>query len=134
MKRQVTRRAVIVLLIVALVPGLSLAQAQMVPMNSAHGLKPINVKTYPILFKGHQAVRVTDTAPAGTGDKGRLAILRDTEFQSGTIEVDLAGEVGPGAAGSARGFVGIAFRVAPDGSREHTTRGSFALLLAEDDR
>jgi hypothetical protein len=80
-------------------------------------LKPINVKTDPIPFKGHQAVRVTDTAPAGTGDEGRLAILRDTEFQSGTIEVDLAGEVGPGAAGGARGFVGIAFRVAPDGSR-----------------
>src|SRR4029453_15644014 len=63
------------------------------------------------------AVRVTDTAPAGTGDEGRLAILKDTEFQSGTIEVELAGEVGPGAAGGARGFVGIAFRVAPDGSR-----------------
>ena len=73
MKRQVTCRAVIVLLIVALVPGLSLAQAQMVPMDPAHGLKPINVKTDPIPFKGHQAVRVTDTAPAGTGDEGRLA-------------------------------------------------------------
>ena len=117
MKRHVTCRAVIVLLIVALVPGLSLAQVQTVPMDPAHGLKPINVKTDPIPFKGHQAVRVTDTAPAGTGDEGRLAILRDTEFQSGTIEVDLAGEVGPGAAGGARGFVGIAFRVAPDGSR-----------------
>jgi hypothetical protein len=86
-------------------------------MDTAHGLAPINVKTDQVTFKGQQAVRVTDTAPAGTGDEGRLAILTNTDFQSGTIEVDLAGEVGPGAAEGARGFVGIAFRVAPDGTR-----------------
>src|SRR5580765_1148634 len=50
-KRQVTCRAVIVLLIVALIPGLPLAQAQTVPMDPAHGLKPINVKTDPIPVK-----------------------------------------------------------------------------------
>jgi len=86
-------------------------------MDPAHGLTPINVKTDQVTFKRQQAVRVTDTAPARTGDEGRLAILTDQEFQSGTIEVDLAGEVSPGAAEGARGFVGIAFRVAPDGTR-----------------
>lgn len=116
MPRQPTCLVIIVLLL-AMIPGQARAQAQKVQMDPAHGLKPINVKTDPVTFKGQPAVRVTDTAPAGTGDEGRLVILTDTEFESGTIEVDLAGEVGPGAAGGARGFVGVAFRVAPDGSR-----------------
>ena len=117
MKKPLMCLLVIAILGVALIPGPSLAQAQKVPRDPAHGLTPINVKTDQVTFKGQQAVRVTDTAPAGTGDEGRLAILTDPEFQSGTIEVDVAGEVGPGAAEGARGFVGIAFRVAPDGTR-----------------
>ena len=117
MKKPLMCLLVIAILGVALIPGPSRAQAQKVPMDPAHGLAPLNVKTDQVTFKGQQAVRVTDTAPAGTGDEGRLAILTDPEFQSGTIEVDVAGEVGPGAAEGARGFVGIAFRVAPDGTR-----------------
>src|SRR5262249_580620 len=35
----------------------------------------------------------------------------------GTIEVDLTGDTAPDAAENLRGFVGIAFRVAPDASR-----------------
>jgi hypothetical protein len=117
MKRLVMCLAVVAILGVAFIPGPSPAQPQKVPMDTAHGLAPINVKTDQVTFKGQQAVRVTDTAPAGIGDEGRLAILTDTDFQSGTIEVDVAGEVGPGAAEGARGFVGIAFRVGPDGTR-----------------
>ena len=56
-------------------------------------------------------------AKPGSGDEGRLVILPKTEFQDGVIEVDLAGEPGPGAAEGARGFVGVAFRVAADQSR-----------------
>ena len=60
---------------------------------------------------------MTDTAPGNTGDEGRLAILPRTEFEDGSIEVDLAGEPAVGAAAGARGFAGVAFRVAPDGPR-----------------
>jgi uncharacterized protein (DUF433 family) len=104
-------------LLVSIVPGLSQAQQQSIPLDSINGLKLVNVKAEPVTFKGRQALRVTDTAAMGTGDEARLAILTGTEFQDGIIEVDLAGELAPGAAQSARGFVGIAFRVAPDGSR-----------------
>jgi len=86
MKKPLMCLLVIAILGVALIPGPSLAQAQKVPRDPAHGLTPINVKTDQVTFKGQQAVRVTDTAPAGTGDEGRLAILTDPEFQSGTIE------------------------------------------------
>jgi hypothetical protein len=42
---------------------------------------------------------VTDAAAEGTGDEGRLAILTNTGFQSGTIEVEVAVAAAPGAAG-----------------------------------
>jgi len=87
------------------------------PLDSVNGLKLINVKAENVVFKGRKAVRVSDAAKPGTGDEGRLAVLSDVEFQDGTIEVDLAGEPGPNAGEGARGFVGIAFRVAADESR-----------------
>jgi hypothetical protein len=105
---------------VVLVRGVSeRAQARMerIPLDSAAGLKLVNVKVEPVTFKGRPALRVTDAAPPSAGDEARLAILTKTEFQDGTIDVDLAGEPMPGAFEGARGFVGIAFRVAPDGSR-----------------
>lgn len=45
---------------------------------------------------------------------GQLALVRDLEFASGTIEVELAGAPDVGAGQDARGFVGIAFRVQED--------------------
>lgn len=93
------------------------ARAQKTSVDLTDQLKPMNVKTEMVTFKRRKALRVNDTAPAGTGDEGRLVILQKTEFQDGIIEVDLAGEPGPGAGEGARGFVGIAFRVAADASR-----------------
>jgi hypothetical protein len=45
---------------------------------------------------------------------GQLALIQELEFSSGTIEVELAGAPESGAGESARGFVGIAFRVQED--------------------
>ena len=101
----------ILVLFISAIPGLSLMQTTQIPLNSTDGLKLINVKAEAVTFKGRQALRVTDTASAATGDEGRLAILTKTDFQDGIIEVDLAGEVAPNAVEGARGFVGLAFRV-----------------------
>ncbi|MCL4467278.1 MAG: hypothetical protein M1401_07510 [Chloroflexi bacterium] len=66
-------------------------------------------------YKGRKALRVTDALPGGAeGNEDRLVVLGQTDFQDGVIEVELAGEPGPGAPGLARGFVGIAFHIAPD--------------------
>ena len=93
------------------------AQAQTISLDTPDQLKPVNVKVENVTFKGRKAVRVVDAAPAGAGDEGRLVVLTKTDFQDGVIEVDLTGEPGPGAPEGARGFVGIAFRVAADASR-----------------
>jgi 3-keto-disaccharide hydrolase len=92
-------------------------QAQKISLDSPEQLKLLNVKAETVTFKGRKALRVLDAAPAGAGDEGRLVVLPKTEFQDGVIEFDLAGEPGPGAPEGARGFVGLAFRVAPDASR-----------------
>lgn len=92
-------------------------QAQTISLDAPNQLKPVNVKIENVTFKGRKALRVSDAAPAGLGDEGRLVVLTNTDFQDGIIELDLAGEPGPNAGEGARGFVGVAFRVAPDQSR-----------------
>ena len=109
--------ATLVLLVSAL-PSRAQTQAKAIPLGSLEGLKAHKVKAEPVTFRGRGALRVTDAvSTAGAGDEDRLVILTGTTFQDGVIEVDLAGEPGPGASEQARGFVGVAFRVAPDVSR-----------------
>jgi len=92
-------------------------QAQTMSLDALDQLKLVNVKAEKVTFKGRKALRVSDPAAAGAGDQEQLVILSKTDFQDGIIEVDLAGEPGSNAGEGARGFVGIAFRVAADASR-----------------
>jgi len=92
-------------------------QAQTISLDALDQLKLVNVKAEKVTFKGRKALRVSDPAAAGAGDQEQLVILSKTDFQDGIIEVDLAGEPGSNAGEGARGFVGIAFRVAADASR-----------------
>src|ERR1700754_4116662 len=55
--------------------------------------------------------------PAG-GSEDQLAVLSDSAgFQNGSIELELSGQPAVAAGEGARGFVGVAFRVAADVSR-----------------
>ena len=92
-------------------------QAQTISLDAMDQIKLVNVKAEKVTFKGRKALRVSDPAAAGAGDQEQLVILSKTDFQDGIIEVDLAGEPGSNAGEGARGFVGIAFRVAADASR-----------------
>ena len=113
-----SRRALSAMLsIFAIATALAGVQAQTISLDSPDQLKLVKVKAETVTFKGRKALQVRDAAPPETGDEGRLVILPKTDFQNGVIEVDLAGEPGPGAGEGARGFVGVAFRVAPDQSR-----------------
>lgn len=103
--------------ILVIISATAAYQTQTISLDSPDQLKPVNVKIESVSFKGRKALRVSDAAPAGLGDEGRLVVLTKTDFQDGIIEVDLAGEPGPNAGEGARGFVGVAFRVAPDQSR-----------------
>mgnify|MGYP002631524579 CR=1 FL=1 len=85
-----------------------------VALEAGESIRLINVTAENVVFENRPALRLVDTAPAGAGDNGRLALLPMTEFKDGIIELNVAGEPGPGASQAARGFVGVAFRVAPN--------------------
>lgn len=75
-----------------------------------------NVKAEPAVYRGRNATRVTDAAPPNVNDAERLAVMKETSFQNGVIDIDLAGDTAPDAPPEFRGFVGIAFRVSADAS------------------
>lgn len=62
-------------------------------------------------YKGKAALHLTDLAPDGAAT---LVPLGTGNFQNGTITADIAGQPRKGAPEYARGFVGIAFRVADE--------------------
>jgi len=87
-----------------IVPALS--QEQVFPLHSAAGLVPINVKIESVEYQGKKAIRVL-----GTPGNPQIALVKGSSFLNGTIEAEIAGKPRDGADSTARGFVGIAFRV-----------------------
>lgn len=76
----------------------------------------INVEPSVVDDQGRQALRSAASA-AHEGRPGGMAILKETEFGGGGIEIDLAGEAGPCADAGARGFAGAQVR------RNHCVQG-----------
>jgi hypothetical protein len=99
------------------VPFVPLLFAETLSLDSPNGLKLTNVLAESATFKGRKAVRITDNAPPTTNDAGRLALVPNTSFQDGIIEVDMTGDLMPNVSQAARGFVGMVFRATADGSR-----------------
>ncbi|KAA6457229.1 hypothetical protein DYQ86_23140 [Acidobacteria bacterium AB60] len=114
MARMLRRCQLLAFLVVSAPAIYPLAAAQSFPLDSAKGLEPIGVSIQPVTYQGRKAVRLTELA-ASQG--GGVAVLSAASFHDGVLEVELAGKPAQGASGDARGFVGIAFRTAPDASR-----------------
>jgi hypothetical protein len=80
----------------------------------------IGVKASVVEHRGKTALKLTQAEPGkarAANDPGTIAILRNSKLQHGEIELDLAGQPGAGASSTARGFVGVAFRVQGAGER-----------------
>lgn len=80
-------------------------------------LEAKNVSIAPINFRGRTAIQVIAKADAANATS--YAVVKGASFRDGTIEVDLAGQPAAGAGAAARGFIGIAFRMQPDGRYEY---------------
>jgi len=76
-----------------------------------------NVAIAQASFKGRSAVQLIAAPDAANASS--YAVVKDTSFLNGTIEVDLAGQPAAGAGAGARGFIGIAFRIQADGRYEY---------------
>jgi hypothetical protein len=101
---------------VLLLPTLLLAQTARYPLQSAAGLRPLNVVAEPATLQGKKGIKVLASleslAPGANVET--LLVIDDLTFGDGSIEAEIAGDVRTGAPEGARGFVGIAFRVQSD--------------------
>jgi hypothetical protein len=85
------------------------------PLNSRSGLELHGVEATLVKYRGRSALRLTEADQVAEGPA--IAILTSTEFADGVIETAVAGDRRAGAPEAMRGFVGIAFRVAPEGAQ-----------------
>jgi len=108
----------IVILTLVVSAGFTQVKKAIISLDNPSEMQPRNVKMEQVTYKGRKALRVTDAAPANVADGIQLVILNKTEFQDGVIEIDLAGELNTNAGSNARGFVGVAFRVASDAAKD----------------
>jgi hypothetical protein len=88
-----------------------------IALDNPSEMQPRKVKVEQVTYKGRKALRVTDAATGNVTDGVQLVVLNKTEFQDGVIEIELAGEPAATAGAGARGFVGMAFRVAPEAAK-----------------
>ena len=102
--------------------GLSFALSFLV--NSARAqeiaLKPASLTPYQVAvtatdYKGKQAIVLE--MPGMPNNEKTVAVLKDIDFHNGTIEATISGQPRANSGEGARGFVGIAFRVAADTSK-----------------
>jgi len=96
---------------------LSLLLAVPLAAQSVDRLEGKNVSIAKTNFKGRDAIQVIAAPDAANATS--YAVVKDVSFRDGVIEVDLAGQPAAGAGSGARGFIGIAFRLQPDGRYEY---------------
>jgi hypothetical protein len=88
------------------------AFASPAPAQTVDQLIPHNVKLESVDYHGKRAIKMMETGEVANGEA--YAVVKDTVFHNGAIEVELAGLPAGGAAAGARGFIGIAFRLQND--------------------
>lgn len=84
-------------------------------LAAASELELHHVKAESVTYRGRSAVRLIEDIENPTNTHS-IAVLRGLNFRDGVIEAEIAGSPMEGAFEGARGFVGIAFRVQPQGS------------------
>ncbi|WP_018621492.1 hypothetical protein [Spirosoma luteum] len=88
-------------------------------LNSLGGILPVKAQVSVETYLGKVSVRVVDSVMANNtaGSEVTHAKIRNQRFHNGSIELELAAKPLATAGEAARGFVGIAFRMADDESK-----------------
>jgi len=91
-------------------------RARTFQLTSLSELELHHVEAELVSYRGRHAVRLVEQEAPITDDHA-LAILSGSDFKDGVIEAEIAGAPRQDAPQDMRGFVGLAFRVQPHGSR-----------------
>jgi hypothetical protein len=111
-------------MVALMAPRAAARQAKNLPLETAAGLRLVNVTAEPVALDGKKGVRVTVSedalrkaktmSPEEQAAFQTLAVVEGVEFTNGVIEAEIAGAPAPDAGEGARGFVGIVFRLQSD--------------------
>ncbi len=82
-------------------------------LDTLAGLELRNVAAEHVTYRGKRALRLIEPEVG----QGGIAILSGSDFTDGVVETEIAGALRPDAPQDMRGFVGIAFRVQPEGAQ-----------------
>ncbi|HMI53258.1 MAG TPA: hypothetical protein VK525_17220 [Candidatus Saccharimonadales bacterium] len=86
-------------------------------LDSAAGLELIHATAQVVNYRGRQALHLSPTPGQDPGTGSMMALVAGSDFRDGMIEVDLAGRPVTAMDPTARGFVGLVFRVQERGAR-----------------
>ncbi len=92
-------------------------ESKTLKLDSQEGLEIINAKTEIVDYRGRRALRLSPPKDHDPERESMLALLKDSDFRNGTIEVEVAGLPITEMDATARGFIGIVFRVQEKGAR-----------------
>ena len=88
------------------------ARKQTLRLDSLGQLELRFVLAEMVTYRGRRAVRLVEAGENPSDDQA-VAVISGSQFKDGIIEIDVVGIPRPDAPQSARGFVGVAFRVHP---------------------
>ena len=114
-KNRVVCKYVILFLGIFLFHGHSL-QSQSITMNKST-LESIHVSMSLEKLMGRDVVKVIKDSTIDQSDAPTFAKLKGFDFSNGTIEINVLSRLLPNAPVSARGFIGLAFRINDDNSK-----------------
>jgi hypothetical protein len=80
-------------------------------LASPDKLQVVNGTAQKASWKGRDAITLVPLEGHEHLDEDTLAVVPGTDFEDGTIEIDVSGAPRPGMGPGAKGFVGLAFRV-----------------------
>jgi hypothetical protein len=80
-------------------------------LSAPEKLNVLNGTVEKAKHQGRDAVKLLIAKGKEHSDEDAMAIVPGTDFEDGTLEVDVSGAPLPGHGPSAKGFVGLAFRV-----------------------
>jgi hypothetical protein len=86
-------------------------------LDSTAGLAADGGVVAAVTYRGRRAVQLKPLSGHENDDGSLLAVVSQSDFKDGTIEVDVAGAPRPGSAPNMKGFIGVAFRIREKGQR-----------------
>ena len=80
-------------------------------LDSTSGIEPENGQLKVVNYRGRHALQLLPLAGHEAADDSMLAVLTNSDFKNGVIELEVAGAPRKDAAPNMKGFIGLAFRL-----------------------